>query len=186
MSRPAATLSWTTEDFLAWEREQPERYEWDGYEAIAMTGARLRHNLVINNLSRALFAVVPSGCRVFTENVKLRAGDAIRYPDVLINCTPNVDLNADDVDDATLTVEVLSPSSLHTDRVKKVADYGRVPGLEAYLIVDPGQRNITLYRRDTGQLALVAPTELTGENVRLFGEVFVRLDDVYAGVLEGD
>ncbi|MGI9334919.1 MAG: Uma2 family endonuclease [Gammaproteobacteria bacterium] len=180
MSRPAATMLWTTEDFLAWEREQPERYEWDGANVIAMTSARLQHNAVIGNLYRAIYAQLPAGCRVFTQNVKLRAGEAIRYPDVVVACQPEFNLNADILEDATAVVEVLSPSTARVDRVAKLANYAHVPSLEAYLIVDPGRRHLELHRREAGQLI---PAPAAGVDAELFGSVVISIDDIYTDVL---
>jgi hypothetical protein len=37
--RPGVSLA----DFLAWEREQPQRFEFDGTQPIPMTGATVAH-----------------------------------------------------------------------------------------------------------------------------------------------
>lgn len=185
MSSPVPTRPWTPEEFLAWERQQPERYEWDGANIVSMTGGRRRHARVIRNIRNALENLLPDGCEIYTEGFKLLAGEAVRYPDVLLLCTPEhtVDLEADIVNDATLVVEVLSPSTARTDRVTKVEDYAKVPSMLAYLIVDPGQHSLTLYRREEGQLVPVPAAEVAGETVVLFESMVLEVDAIYAGVL---
>ncbi|MGI9334917.1 MAG: Uma2 family endonuclease [Gammaproteobacteria bacterium] len=180
MSRPATTLPWTAEDFLAWEREQPERYEWDGVNIIAMTGGTLGHSTVAGNIHNAIRARLPAGCRVFQEGVKLRAGVGFRYPDVVVACQPEFDLHSDILEDATIAVEVLSPSSARVDRGAKRELYAHVPSLETYLIVDPERRHLELYLREGDDLI---PAPATGGDVELFGSVVISIDDIYTDVL---
>jgi hypothetical protein len=42
------------DEFLAWEREQPERHEFDGFIVTAMTGASMAHVKITMNLAFAL------------------------------------------------------------------------------------------------------------------------------------
>lgn len=183
MSTPAATLPWSADDYLAWEREQSERHEWDGSSVVAMTGARVRHARVVGNVFSLLRAQLPSGCETFSETLKLRAGHAIRYPDVLVVCAPELDPEADVVDDAVFIVEVLSPSTARIDRGPKLIEYAQVPSLEGYLIVDPARRHLELYRREGGQLVPATTVEVGGETIALFGAVALPVDDIYEGVL---
>ena len=140
MSRLASTLAWTADDFVQWERQQIDRHEWNGQAVIAMTGATLRHARVIRNVRNALERQCPSGCEIFTEGFMLQAGKAVRYPDVLMLC--GVDLGLDEVltHDATVAVEVLSPSSVATDTGAKVNEYAQVPSLSVYLVIDPARQ----------------------------------------------
>ena len=183
MSTPEATLPWTADDYLVWEREQSERHEWDGANVVAMTGARVRHARVVGNVFSLLRAQLPSGCEAFAEALKLRAGHAIRYPDILVVCAPELDLEADVVDDAVFLVEVLSPSTARIDRGAKLAEYAQVPSLEGYLIVDPVRRHLELYRHEGGQLVPVVTVEAGGGMIALFGTVVLPVDDIYEGVL---
>ena len=183
MSTPVATLPWTADDYLAWEHEQSERHEWDGSSVVAVTGARVRHARVVGNVFSLLRAQLPSGCEAFSEALKLRAGCAIRYPDVLVVCAPDLDPEAEVVDDAVFLVEVLSPSTARIDRGAKLTEYAHVPSLEGYLIVDPARRHLELYRREGGQLVPVATADVGGETIAPFGAVVLPVDDIYEGVL---
>ena len=44
----------TLEEFLAWERRQELRYEFDGSRAFAMTGGTIEHSVIATNLVQAL------------------------------------------------------------------------------------------------------------------------------------
>jgi Uma2 family endonuclease len=50
----AAEKLMSLDEFLAWEREQPERYEYAGGVATMMTGGSLDHSTIASNLWTAL------------------------------------------------------------------------------------------------------------------------------------
>ena len=55
---------WTVEDFLAFEAEEPERYEYVDGIVRMMTGASAAHSRIKGNLSAALDAAPGDGpCR---------------------------------------------------------------------------------------------------------------------------
>jgi hypothetical protein len=77
----------TPEDFVAWEREQPERYEFFDGEVLARVGGTLAHSAIVDNVQAALRAMlVGRGCRVLQSNAKVadvpvgRAGARARPP----------------------------------------------------------------------------------------------------------
>ena len=71
-ARPTPPESWTVDEFLAWEREQEERYEYVDGVIRMMVGGTLDHNTIIGNVSSALRSQLKGGpCRVFVEGVKV-------------------------------------------------------------------------------------------------------------------
>ena len=46
----------TQEEFFAWAQIQGARYEFDGFQPVAMTGASVNHNHIVRNIHRALYA----------------------------------------------------------------------------------------------------------------------------------
>lgn len=44
----------TLEEFLAWERRQELRYEFDGHRIVAMTGGTVNHAVITDNVVAAL------------------------------------------------------------------------------------------------------------------------------------
>ena len=103
---------WTVDDFLAFEAEEPERYEFVDGIVRMMTGASAAHSAIKGNIAIALNeALSRSGpCRVDVDDLKVVTASAVMYPDVLVICRP---LAPDDdrVPDPTVVVEVLSPTT---------------------------------------------------------------------------
>ena len=99
------------DEFLAWEREQPERYEYAGGVTTMMTGGSLDHSTIASNLWTALRDKLRGGtCRAFRGDTKIIANNSIRYPDLSVTCTP-VRGDEDTVLEPVLVVEVVSPST---------------------------------------------------------------------------
>jgi Uma2 family endonuclease len=95
--------------FFDWAEAQDSRYEFDGFQPVAMTGGTLRRNVMTLNLQVALASRLRgSGCRPFGPDAGLRTvGDAVRYPDAIVTCSKFDDL-AREVPGAILVFEVLS------------------------------------------------------------------------------
>jgi Uma2 family endonuclease len=89
MNETAERLSFTRDEYLAWEAEQPNKSEYVRGEVFAMTGASDPHNLVSGNLYMALRNRLRGGsCRVFMSDMKVNVADAeaFFYPDVFVTC----------------------------------------------------------------------------------------------------
>jgi Uma2 family endonuclease len=134
------------EEFLAWEREQPMRYEYAGGVATMMTGGSAAHaTIAVNFLVALRQALRGSGCRPFGSDMTIIANGTIRYPDVSVTCRP-----IDDRDDPVLVIEVISPSAEREDRGRKKFDYFATPSIQHYAIVEQEARRVDLYTR-TGE-----------------------------------
>ena len=69
----AAEKLMSLDEFLAWEREQPERHEFDGFIVTAMTGASMAHVQITMNLAFALRqGLRGTGCRPMSSDAKVR------------------------------------------------------------------------------------------------------------------
>lgn len=143
----AAKKLMTIDEFLAWEREQPERHEFDGFVVTAMTGGSLNHSTIASNFDRNLSSRLRgTGCRVFRGDAKIIANGAIRYPDVSVTCSRVV--GGDDiVPEPVVIIEVVSPSTERVDRSRKKFDYFATPSVRQYAIVEQDERRIDLYTR---------------------------------------
>lgn len=135
------------DEFLAWEREQPARYEYAGGIVTMMTGASLAHATITMNVAFALRkALRGTGCRPFASDAKVVAAGAVRYPDVAVTCEP-VTGSDDIVPDPISVVEVLSPSTEREDRGRKKFDYFATLTIRQYALVEQDERRIDLYTR---------------------------------------
>jgi Uma2 family endonuclease len=78
----------TLEDFLAWERAQPDRYERVSGVVRMMTGGTIDHNRITLNVADAFRRRLSGGdYEAFVNDVKVvtPAGD-VMYPDVVVAC----------------------------------------------------------------------------------------------------
>ena len=141
----------TVEEYLAFEETSAARHEYvDGY-VYAMTGGSLRHNHIAGNIYARLRAAARGGpCRVFINDVKVRADEStFYYPDVVVVCGP-VDMDGTVIRNPCLVVEVLSPSTRTTDQREKVAAYRKIESLGAYLVVEQDERVVERHYREAG------------------------------------
>ena len=135
------------DEFLAWEREQPERYEYAGGVAMMMTGGSLDHSTIASNLWTALRdGLRGSACRAFRGDTKIIANNSIRYPDLSVTCT-SVRGGEDTVLEPVLVVEVISPSTEREDRGRKKFDYFATRSIQQYAIIEQDARRVDLYTR---------------------------------------
>lgn len=143
----AAQNLMTLDEFLAWEREQPERYEFADGVVVMMTGGSLAHVMIATNILTALRQTLRgSGCRPFGSPAKVLANGKIRYPDVSVTCQ-TIDGRSDIVPDPVLIIEVISPSTERTDRGITKLDYFATTSILQYAIVEQEERLVDLYTR---------------------------------------
>jgi Uma2 family endonuclease len=147
----AAVQTMSLDEFLAWEREQPDRWEFDAGATTMMTGGSLDHGTIAGNLHAELRQHLRgTRCRAFAgDNKVLPAGrDRGYYPDVSVTCSPISDGKDDVVPDPVLVIEVVSPSTENRDRGIKKFSYFATPSIQQYAIVEQDTLRIDLYTRD--------------------------------------
>lgn len=142
----------TPDDYLAFDTNAEEKYEYVDGEIHAMTGTTVKHNLISLDLALALKQhLAGQPCQVFMAELKVHAAaaNAFYYPDLVIRCQPeSLPDNTRVIDDPTLIVEILSPSTEATDRREKLAAYRRIPGVQEYVLVAQEERCVEIYRRE--------------------------------------
>ncbi len=140
---------YTFEDYLSLEERSELRHEFVAGRVILMSGGTRAHDQAAFYIAQRLSdAYDKTGCAVFPHNRKVVVDRNAYYPDVFVHCGP---AEHDQYEtDAVLVVEVLSPSSAVRDRRDKAAAYTRLPSLRAYLVVDPEQPKVEVYRPENG------------------------------------
>jgi Uma2 family endonuclease len=174
-------LKWTLEAFLEWEREQPEKYEFDGSAPQLMTGGNEPHDTIGNNVRAFLTtALRDSGCRLQGPDLKILTGAGTsRYPDALINCAPKG--RGDVAVNPVVVVEVLSRRKSE-DRKKKLAEYGSTPAIQQYVIIFQDEAKVESYERGgDGHLALRETYTSMNESV-MFRGIPMSLSEIYYDV----
>lgn len=136
----------TLDEFLDWERSQPERYEFDGIQPVAMTGGSRAHSLIATRMAAALVFHVKPPCEAHGPELKVVTTGRVRYPDASVVCTRSDD--GDDTVASRAIFEVLSPSTALTDRRVKAIEYAAVPTVMVYVLLE-NRPEITIRRRST-------------------------------------
>jgi Uma2 family endonuclease len=138
---------WTISQFLEWEERQPLRYEFDGAQAVAMTGGTAAHDLIKMNLSAALVPRLRGKrCRAHGDDLKIEAAGSIRYPDAFVTCSP-IDLGATVGKDPVVIFEVLSISTAGVDRIVKNREYQSIPSVMRYVMLEQDRIAATIFER---------------------------------------
>lgn len=141
---------WTVESFLAWEDRQEGKHEFDGLDIIPMTGGTIAHQDIIFAIRTALTRLLAGSPYRIVQEMRLRIGNRVRYPDVLIANT-DADQTATTLTDALVIFEVLSADTATTDRVIKLNEYAELPSLRTYVLLEQTCIGATVLHREPGQ-----------------------------------
>lgn len=152
----------TLDEFLAWEREQELRHEFDGREVVPMVGGTLRHGRIALNLAATLGATLGDGtCQVFPDGVKVVVAGRVRYPDATVTCSA-VDWDSDIVPDPIAVFEVLSPGTARTDWLLKTEEYRTAPSIQHYVLLEQAAEAAHVFTR-VGETWTYAMVQRGGE-----------------------
>ena len=166
------------EEFLAWERKQPERDEFADGVVTLCAGQTLGHGTITMNifaLSRRKLR--GTEYRIFVSSIKVIANGTVRYPDLSVTCSPVMGRD-DVVPEPVLIIEVVSPSTERLDRGRKKLDYFATASVRQYAIIEQDERLVDLYTRtEAGWINEV----ITGDAVLKLSSVGVEmsLDTIY-------
>ena len=141
----------TPEEFLAWEAKQELRWEFDGFQPVAMTGGTAAHSVIQGNVITALNnRLRGKRCRPYGPDLKVEIGEKYRYPDAFVSCTP-VGSASTVVTNPVVIFEVLSESTAETDRTTKLREYCSLPSVQRYVMLEQNQGAATVIARiETG------------------------------------
>jgi len=149
MASTALQAPTTLDEFLAWENEQDERYEFlDGLVRM-MTGGTEDHDRLSVNLIALLRNALRGGpCSVHASNLKVvsRAGNASLYPELFVRCGPREGKRTW-IEDAVVAVEVLSPRTAKDDLTRKRRAYTMLPTMRVVVYASQDEPRLDLVRR---------------------------------------
>ena len=158
LENPAGTYRYNYGDYVRWQGD--DRWELIDGEAYCMSPApsRIHQALVIELGAQILNFFRGAKCQVYVApfDVRLPRGDepdsevdTVVQPDVAVICDPAK------LDDAGCRgapdwlIEVISPSTSVRDQVQKRDLYER-HGVREYWTIDPAERLLTIYSRQSG------------------------------------
>ena len=171
---------WTTESFLAWEDRQEGKYEFDGRDIVPMTGGSFAHQDIVFNLRVLLGRLLAGQAFRPIQEMQLRCGVKIRYPDVLV-CTGRPDQTTRTLTDAVAVFEVLSDDTAKTDRGEKLTDYAAVPSLRCYVLLEQTAIAATVFARAPGGPWIATP-HTDGALVLPGLDIALPLAELYQGL----
>jgi Uma2 family endonuclease len=177
---------WTQEEFFAWAENQDTRYEFDGFQPVAMTGGNVNHNRVMWGLHRALDSRLRRGrgpCEPLGPETGVETiNRAVRYPDALVTCS-KVDGNERVVPGVVVAFEVLSPTSGRMDRIVKVREYAAVPSIRRYVILESSSVGLTVMERSSPD-QVWQTTVLTNDDTLRMPEIGTEIPvaEIYEGI----
>ncbi len=141
----------TVDEFLAWSRGREGRFELEEGEIVSMSPQQVGHALTKMRVANALAAAISRAgvkCHALPDGITVRVNAFTAYePDALVHCGDLPPLNALEVPNPVIVVEVLSPTSIRRDLTGKVAGYFKVESILHYLIVDAEGSVIIQYSR---------------------------------------
>ena len=140
----------TAEEYLAMERQAEEKSEFYQGECFAMAGASRRHNILTGNSFGVLRNhLLGKPCQPYVADMRLHieAHQHYVYPDVLVVCDEKAYVDEDNCNDATVIVEVLSPSTETYDRGQKFLHYQSLPSLQEYVLISQQPMQVEVYHR---------------------------------------
>ncbi len=184
----ALRKSMTQKEFFDWAEAQEERYEFDGFQPIAMTGGDLGHSRLIRNVNRQLGnRLEGKGCESLGPDAGVATiGDTVRYPDAVVTCAK---FSARDrvVPSPVIVFEVVSPSSVRIDRIVKLREYQAVSTIRRYVIVEPDAVAITVFSRDHEGETFRA-TGLAEDDILRLTEIGIEIPvaAIYEGIVFDD
>jgi len=130
----------TPEQYLELERAAEFRSEYFDGEMFAMSGGTLDHATIKDNLTILLGGQLRGRqCRTASSDLRLQTHPRgpYFYPDIVVFCgQPKLsDSRRDMLGDATVIIEILSPSTERYDRTFKFEHYRKLPSLQDYIVV---------------------------------------------------
>ncbi|HEV3158284.1 MAG TPA: Uma2 family endonuclease [Candidatus Baltobacteraceae bacterium] len=174
----------TLDEFIAWEANQPTRYEFVDGKVIPLANESGFHSTIITKLTALIVPHLKRHrpCRLFSPNMLVESATATRgrRPDLSVSCDERdvKDLSQVRIRYPKLLIEVISPESVKRDQEEKLKEYLALPSLEEYVLIDSRHRSIEAHRRFEGTWFYSLPVR---EGIFIFTSIGlpVALDDIY-------
>jgi Uma2 family endonuclease len=172
--------------FLQWVQKQERRYELKDGEVIMHPGVSRDHAVLVGRLVTALSTRLNADIwSVSPTDFAVEIGPDIRYPDVLVERL-SADGKALSTQSPVVLVEVLSPSSVGTDMVEKLAEYSSLPSLEAYIVASQDEPICWVWQRGSEDRSFPKkPVEIAGRDKAIEVDalgITLPMSEIYRGI----
>src|SRR5215510_1396136 len=157
---PAETFSqgdvlqgkYTVEQFLAWMRIRPERFELHGDRIVCMSGTKKEHREAVRALDEEIQKRKRTGCHVdIGDAIKATTGTSPYYfPDLIMVCGPQEYEDVDGIDvlkNPCVVIEVLSRTTRRADESFKLESHLGLPSVKLVVLVDTDEVTAAMHAR---------------------------------------
>lgn len=150
--------SWTVAEYLSYEKQQGEKYEYRDGNVFNIAGGSINHNRIAQNLCKYLDNALENQpeYQVFSSDQKiyLPKYNFYVYADALVvAASPIVAVeDAQALTNPILIVEVLSKSTEQADRNQKFLAYRSLPSLQEYVLVRQDAPEVLTFFRTQSNL----------------------------------
>jgi Uma2 family endonuclease len=181
----------TIAEFDTWVESASEGFTYELHDGVVYSFASgsVSHGRLCTRLGGWLITAVTPPCEVFVGSLSVRRNPerpSSVVPDALVTCeeprSQQIYVTA-----PKLVVEVISPTSVVNDLIRKPRIYNAVPSIKEYLLVDSRSMWARVFRRDdAGELPAEGEGVTTPDStieLRSVGLTFA-LAELYKGILE--
>jgi Uma2 family endonuclease len=175
-------------EYLDLEDKSEIRHEFINGEIIAMAGGTTNHNEIITNLCVFLKPILrQKKGKIYTENVRVFISEynIFTYPDVMIMAEEPIyySKSKTTVTNPIIIIKVLSESTKDYDLGRKFGYYRSLESLQEYVLIEPEDLNIMIYRRNNQKKWSLEILNLATEVLELQSMgVEILLSNIYEGV----
>jgi Uma2 family endonuclease len=169
-------------EFLGWEERQEVKYEFDGFEPVAMVGVSLAHSAVQRNILITLGnRLRGKPCQPHGSDLKIEVAGRIRYRDAFVVCSRGTGTDRI-VTDPVVTFEILSDGSDRRDRITKNEEYRLTQSVWGYVMLEQDEPAATVFTLEGDRWV---GTPLKGDAVLSMPEIDIDIDVPLAEFYEG-
>jgi len=179
----------TLEEYIEFDKNSEERWEYFDGTVVSMSGGTLIHNRITVNIIRSLGAnALERGCEVLPADMRIKVPKAppYRYADVVVVCGEPVIETFQGLDvlvNPRLIIEILSDSTEAYDRGKKFVSYQSIDSFEEYLLVTQDKPYVTRYVRQSDGSWVRSDIEGLESEIELVTLLCkIKLSEIYAFV----
>ena len=165
-------LRFTSEEYLAIDRQSEYKNEYFDGEIFAMTGASRKHNLISVNVATTLNnQLADRECEVYASDMRVKVNQTglYTYPDVVVVCeAPQFeDQEVDTLLNPMVKIEVLSKTTEGYDRGDKFEHYRSIASLAEVVLIAQDKHHVEYYKRQENNQWILTETNSLEDKIIL-------------------
>lgn len=177
----------TPEQYLENDRKSQTRHEFYNGEMFDMSGASRKHNIITLQIASLLLSFLGGKkCRPFSTDLRLNLNNSgnYAYPDILVVCGDHAFSEEDIAIDATVIIEVLSPTTEAFDRGTKFQYYQNLKSISEYVLVSQDKMLVEVFEKETDNHWNYIKISEAKEQLSLKSIQFsVQLSEIYKNIV---